>query len=88
MESCQGDPDRAAWFCFRYGKYWLHPWRDLAGFVLGSLGPNLARQVGDRASVSIQITESGLAQGELTVRPGAEQRVIRALRHLGRDFSC
>lgn len=87
VESCQGNANRSAWVCFRYGDYWLHPWRDLASFVLGYLGPGLAHMVGDNASVTLQVTEFGLVQGELAVRPGATHATVSALRRLVRGFS-
>ena len=79
IESCQGDSEHEAWVCFYYG---MHPWRDLAKFLLGYLGPRLSREVGDRANVSIQVTESGQVRGELAIRPGATRVVIKALKGL------
>lgn len=86
IESCQGASERPAWVCFSFGDYWRHSWRDLASFVLGYLGPGLAREVGDRATVTLRVTESGLVHGELVVRPGAIQLTLRALTRLLRDF--
>lgn len=79
IESCQGDSKNGPWVCFRYGAYWIHPWRELADFVLDCLAPWLVREVGDDASVRVQATPSGQIFGELSVRPGADQRVERAL---------
>ena len=87
IESCEGYARTAAWISFRYGTYWDHPWRDLAGFVLGYLLPKLASLVGDDATLRIQGTPSGQVYGELSVRPGAALRVEDALRRLARDFS-
>lgn len=82
IESCQGRSDRPAWVCFSYGEYWNDSWRDLADFVLGYLGPGLARAVGDGASITLRVTNSGLVRAELTVRPGATHATVRGLRRL------
>jgi len=87
VESCEGHEGEAAWISFRYGPYWEHQWRDLADFVLAYLVPKLASLVGDDATLRIQATPSGQIFGELSVRPGAAQRVETALRQLARDFS-
>lgn len=88
VESCQGSPQIGPWVSFRYGEYWQHPWRELADFVLGYLAPGLAEAVGDDATVRIQVTPSGQTFGELSVRPGATDRVERALCELARSFSA
>lgn len=67
IESCQGNGKEAAWVCFVYGIDAGEAWRELADFVLGYLGPRLAREVGDLASVRIQVTSFGRARGELWV---------------------
>lgn len=85
VESCEGDSERGSWVCFRYGSYWKRPWYDLVNFVLGCLGPGIIGQVGDDAGVRIQMTPSGQVFGELSVRPGASQRVESALRLLARN---
>lgn len=87
FESCQGDDERGPWVCFRYGEYWEHPWRQLADFVLGYLAPGLMEAVGDDATVRIEVTPSGQAFGEISVRPGADHRVERALWELARNFN-
>ncbi len=86
IESCQGNGQNAVWACFFYGKYWVHPWRDLAGFVLGYLGPGLTREVGDDAHLTIRLTTSGIAQGHLTVHPRAVGKTVKALKRLRRIF--
>ena len=86
IESCQGNDKQPAWVCFQYGDHWAHPWRALAEFALGCLGPGLADQVGDRAGVAIHVTESGRIQGELTVRPGALELVVETVKRLREDF--
>lgn len=85
IESCQGGSDSSSWVCFCYGDYWRHPWRDLANFVLGYLGPALAHEIGDRASLTLRVTDSGLVHGEMRVRPGAMRVTISALRRLLRN---
>lgn len=85
LESCEGDESQGAWVSFWYGSYWDHSWHDLSEFVLGYLGPRLAREVGDSAELAIRVTESGVPQGELSIRPGAAPVVINALRNLARS---
>lgn len=87
IESCEGNTERGPWVCFRYGRYWEHPWRDLADFVLGYMAPKLTKTVGDDASIRIQVTPSGTMFGELSVRPEAASNVEAALRELLREFS-
>jgi hypothetical protein len=82
VESCQGNCQKGAWVCFRYGKYWEGGWTEISDFVLGYLAPGLVEAVGDDASVRIQVTTSGQIFGELSIRPGAEHRVEIALRKL------
>lgn len=84
IESCEGSPRDGLWICFRYGAYWENPWRDLCEFVFGYLGPGLAHEIGDRASVSVQVSTFGEARGELVTRRGAERRVVAALKRLSR----
>ena len=86
LESCEGNQDTAGWVCFRYGAYWQHPWKDLAKFTLGYLVPALARVVGDDASLRIQATPNGQFFGELSVRPGAANRVRIAIRRLAKAY--
>ena len=82
LESCQGDVQSGAWVCFRYGSFQEHAWRELADFVLGFLGPKLAKEIGDRANVRVQVTSIGTAQGEISIAPGAETIVEETLRRL------
>lgn len=79
IESCQGSASSPAWICFQYGDYRLHPWRDLAEFVLGFLGPELVKKVGDGVDVTLRTTGSGRVTAELQIRPGAETAVAAAL---------
>lgn len=78
IESCQGASGNSAWVCFQYGDNW----KDLANFVLGNLGTQLAREVGDVVSVSIQITSFGEVQGEISIRAGGMKRVMATLKTL------
>jgi len=87
VESCEGNEKRAAWVCFRYGAYWKHAWHELSEFIIGILAPRLIDEVGDDASVKIQVTPSGQVFGELSVRPGAASRVEAAIRGLARESS-
>lgn len=82
IESCQGGLG-GAWVCFEYGE----TWNELADFVLGRLGPRLAKQIGDRAGLSLHVCPSGRVQGELAVRRGALRLVNRALRSLSGQHS-
>ena len=86
IESCQGSPRISAWVCFGYGNSFGERWQPLARFVFGFLGPRLAREIGDRASLAIQVTGSGHFQAELTVRPGNMKTTINALQKLRKTF--
>jgi hypothetical protein len=86
VESCQGDEEHNAWVCFVFGSYWINPWQELAGFVLGFLGPKLADKLGDIVHVSIQVSSCGKIRGELEVRPGAIVQTLKALRQLLRSY--
>ena len=79
VESCEGPP---AWVCFRYGRWWEDPWRALAGFVLGRIGPHLATRLGDRVSVRVFLADTGGALAEITVREGAMVMTLDALAEL------
>ncbi len=87
IESCQGDSISGSWICFRYGNYWNNSWKELSEFVLVFLGPGLAAKIGDRARVSIHVTECGNIQGELSVQAGAVKLAVSALRQLRRNYS-
>ncbi len=85
IESCQGRAKAGAWVCFAYGPDSDQPWRQLAEFVLGYLGPGLAKAVGDRARLSLCVRPSGQTLGELEVRAGAVDQVATALTSLAAD---
>ena len=78
-KSCQGDEQSPAWVYFSYGS---GHWQEVAKFTLGHLGPRLAQQLGEQARLSICMTPSGKAQGELLVRPGAMQDCVEVMRAL------
>lgn len=84
IESCQGGNGRPVWICFIYGDCSGGHWEELAHFVLGYFGPNLARHVGDAASVSIYVSESGTIRGELSIRPEAIDTVTTAIKALAK----
>ena len=78
-KSSQGDSQSPAWVYFSYGS---GHWQEVAKFTLGHLGPRLAQQLGDQARLSICMTPSGKAQGELLVRPGALKECVEVMRAL------
>ena len=81
-ESSQGDEQSPAWVYFSFGR---EHWQELAEFTLGHLGPCLSDKLGDQVRVSICVTNSGVPQGELLVRPGAVSDTVDALRALARS---
>ena len=86
LESCE-DIDGWAWVTFVYGEHWKKPWQELAEFVLDFLGPGLAQELGDRARLSIHVTEIGLYRAEMAVRSEAIPATIKALAKLHSGFS-
>lgn len=86
IESCEGSANNGAWVCFRYGEDRPESWQELADFILGYLGPRLAEEIGDLATVSITVTSCGLPQGELSVRPGAMTETISSIEKIADDF--
>lgn len=86
VESCQGGANQPSWVCFTYGDSPPQTWQDTAAFVLGSLGPSLVQEVGDRVSVILRVTEYRAVIAELTVQPGAMPRTVKALRKLARRY--
>ena len=58
------------------------PWRALAGFVFGGLGPHLAKRLGNRVHVQASVSDTGVAVGELTVREGDMGLTLDALAEL------
>ena len=87
IESCQGSSKEAAIVWFYYGKYWLHQWKDIAKFILGYLGPELTREIGDRARLYLEISNCGITQGALEVYPGGMPKTVRAIKKLARKYS-
>jgi hypothetical protein len=88
IESCQGISEGSAWVCFYYGQYWLHPWRDLASFVLGFLGPRLTEELQDIVDLVVRVTTFGTFRAELTIRPGCIKAVTEILVNLSRMYVC
>jgi len=86
LESCE-NLQGWAWVTFVYGEHWKRPWEDLAKFVLGFLGSALARELGDRVRVSIQVTEAGLYRAEMAARIEAIPATVKLLAKLASDFS-
>jgi hypothetical protein len=54
---------------------------------LGFLGPSLASEVGDRATIVLRVRESGLIQAELTTWRDALPKVLRALKKIHKRFA-
>jgi hypothetical protein len=88
VESCQGDQNEGSWVCFRYGRYWEEPWRDLTEFVFGFLAPRLFEKVGDSAQLVLRPRAGGIALADLSIRPMMERDVEAALQELAADFSA
>jgi hypothetical protein len=88
IESCQGISEGSAWVCFYYGQYWLHPWRDLASFVFGFLGPRLTEELQDIVDLVVRVTTFGTFRAELTIRPGCIKAVTEILVNLSRMYVC
>ena len=95
IASCQGDTaepvlgkeGQPAKIFFHYGQDdYAHPYEQIAEFVLGHLGPELMRDLGDRIEIQLSVTTQYVVMGVLTVRPGAVRRAVRAVRRLRRNF--
>lgn len=81
-ESCQGVGDtRSLWVAFYYGVDPLHS-DELADFVLHHLGPMLNEKFGDLAFLDLHVAGISIVHASLTVRKGAEIRVVEAIREL------
>ncbi len=63
LESCEGNDD-SAWICFDCGE---EDWKSLSEFVFTVIGPHLMTNFGDRVSLSVRITESGMYRAEMTI---------------------
>jgi hypothetical protein len=77
IESCQGDKGRA-WVCFTYGQNW----KDLSDFVLGFLGPEIAREFGDRVDISVRVAEAGTIRAEMDITSESTSAVVGFLKKL------
>lgn len=95
IASCQGDTGepvlgkngQPAKIFFHYGQHdYANPYRQIAEFVLGYLGPGLMRDLGDRIDIQLSVTTQYIVMGVLTVRPGAMRRAVRAVKQLRRNF--
>ena len=93
--SCQGgyprsDADKEgmpAVVFFHYGQDdHANPYREIADFVLGYLGPGLMKELGDLVSIRIEVTSQYIIMGDLKVRQGAMLRTIKTLKRLRREF--
>lgn len=82
IESCMGDNSNPAWISFLYGDYWKNPDKELAEFVVGYLGKELVKALGDNINISIQFNSVGVPQGELSIRPGALSTTVQVLKKL------
>ncbi len=82
IESCEDIRNGTAWVCFWYGSHWENSYEELAHFILGHLGKELTKELGDMISISIYVNSAGLPQGELSVRQGAIVDTVRILRNL------
>lgn len=87
IESCQGNSPEPAWVCFRYGDYWLDPWRGLANFVFGFLAPRLTTSIGDAVRLSVQMHQTGVAIADLYVQQDVVDQTVEALRQIRAEFS-
>jgi hypothetical protein len=86
IESCE-DLNGWAWVAFTYGDHWERPWEDLARFVLGFLGPAVMSTLGDRAKISVHVTEAGLYHAEMAIEKPAISATVKLLRKLSSNFS-
>lgn len=82
FESCQGAKHKGMWVCFQYRADNRYSSQALSYFVLEFLGPRLASELGDLATVQVHTMPGGSALGEIMVRAGAERRVESILRQL------
>ena len=83
FESCQGSKGEPCVVFFYDG---LHPWKDIASFVLDYFGPKLAREIGDRASICLEVSSWGIIQGVLSVFPEAMQRTVKTIKKIARKY--
>lgn len=78
LESCEGNGE-SAWVCFDCGE---EDWRSLSEFVFRVLGPRLMADFGDRISLNVGITESGMYRAEMTVSKSVISAVSEAMKQL------
>lgn len=78
IESCEGS-EASAWVCFDRGET---QWAELSDFVFALIGPPLMAKFGDRITLSVGITDSGLYRADMTVVKSIIPAVSEALRQL------
>lgn len=95
ISSCQGghprsDADKEGMPAVVFFHYDQHdhadPYREIADFVLGYLGPGLMKELGDLVSIRIEVTMQYVIMGELKVRQGAMDRTVKTLKILRQQF--
>jgi|SRR6516225_10167946 hypothetical protein len=84
LESCE-DISGWAWVTFVYGTR-PEQWQELAKFLFGFLGPRLTREMGDRVTVTMHVTDAGLYRAEMAVRIPAISAAVRLLAKLRTEF--
>jgi hypothetical protein len=87
IESCEGNGREAVWVCFKYGRYWDDPWRELAKFIFVYFAPTLGERVSDDASILLRPRPGGAAIADLSIRPEAKDRVEKVIRKMASEFS-
>jgi hypothetical protein len=86
IESCQGNAGEYARVSFIYGCERKEPWKKLAEFVLGFLGPELAKNFGDRVHTSIRVGKTNSwIQGELLIENTMVDEVTEFLKTLSKE---
>ncbi len=78
LESCEGAGD-AAWVCFDCNET---DWKAISEFVLAVIGPPLMAAFGDRVTLTVTITDSGLYRAEMTVDKSIISAVAEALKQI------
>ena len=80
VSSCEGPP---ATIFFRYGEDWTaKSYREVAEFVLGRLGPHMAKRAGDGVRLSVGVDSTGAPSCEMVVLDGAMVVATNAVKEL------
>lgn len=79
LESCE-DINGWAWVTFVYGSE--QGWKDIAQFVFSFIGPRIARELGDRVTLNVQVTTNALYRAEMAVRVPAIPATVKLLTKL------